>query len=307
MEENNPQGRGLRWNIAQRLEFIEFRLVWEGRVNRSDIADRFGVTLQQASADLALYESTAPTNIAYDRNAKTFLAARSFVPHFLREVSDRQLLQLSSIAAGLVEREDTWFGELPPVGVLPVPQRSVSTKVVRSILEAIRNRAAVEIEYQSLKRPDAIRRMVEPHALAHNGIRWHIRAWCPKNTAFRDFVLSRITGTGEFAPRTVDPLFDREWFDEIELLLAPNPALSDGARRSLVKEYGMTRGRLRLVTRVALAFYLIQHLNLDLDLPPERQQLVLLNKEAVDKACKDALAACSSALAGRDAQSRSDE
>ena len=27
----------MRWGVEQRLEFIEFRLLWEGGVNRSDI------------------------------------------------------------------------------------------------------------------------------------------------------------------------------------------------------------------------------------------------------------------------------
>ena len=35
----------LRWGVEQRLEFIEFRLFWEGHVNRSDLMDQFGVEL----------------------------------------------------------------------------------------------------------------------------------------------------------------------------------------------------------------------------------------------------------------------
>ncbi|WP_348525014.1 hypothetical protein [Pararhodobacter sp. SW119] len=42
----------LRWGIEQRLEFIEFRLFWEGHVNRSDLMDQFGVSVNQASTDL---------------------------------------------------------------------------------------------------------------------------------------------------------------------------------------------------------------------------------------------------------------
>ena len=42
----------LRWGVEQRLEFIEFRLFWEGHVNRSDLMDQFGVSVNQASTDL---------------------------------------------------------------------------------------------------------------------------------------------------------------------------------------------------------------------------------------------------------------
>ena len=58
----------------------------------------------------------------------------------------------------------------------------------------------------------------------------------------------------------------------------------------------MTRGRLRLPTRVALAFYTRQHLNLDIDLPPSRKQLVLLNKDEVDAAVAAAEAATVEAM-----------
>ena len=46
--------KGIRWGIERRLEFIEFRLYWEGGVNRSDIVEEFGVSVPQASKDLTL-------------------------------------------------------------------------------------------------------------------------------------------------------------------------------------------------------------------------------------------------------------
>jgi predicted DNA-binding transcriptional regulator YafY len=157
---------------------------------------------------------------------------------------------------------------------------------MRWILEAIRTKSSIEIDYQSMKKPEAIRRTIAPHALGHDGVRWHARAWCPKNGEFRDFVLSRIMATGSLSPCEVSPLKDHEWCTEIAMILAPNPALSEGAQRSLAKEYGMARGQLKIRTRVALAFYLIKHLNLDLEnLEPERQQLVLLNRAETETAC----------------------
>ena len=49
----------LRWGVEQRLEFIEFRRFWEGRVNRNDLMDQFGVSVNQASADLNRYISAS--------------------------------------------------------------------------------------------------------------------------------------------------------------------------------------------------------------------------------------------------------
>lgn len=297
MDEVEPPEQRLRWSVAQRLEFIEFRLVWEGRINRADVAERFGVTVQQASGDLALYEQYAPDNLIYDRMAKRFIPSARFDPIFLRPLADRQLLQLAAIGGGMVDPSETWFDLLPPIGVVSIPPRSVATVTMRWILEAIRTNSLIEIDYQSMKKPDSVRRLIAPHALGHDGVRWHARAWCPKNREFRDFVLSRINGTGELRPSGISPELDIEWSTEIAMILAPNPALSEGARRSLSKEYGMNRGQLRIPTRTALAFYLIQHLDLDLDdLPPERRQLVLVNRDEVEEACEVARAMAKGAI-----------
>ena len=50
----------LKWGVERRLEFIEFRLFWEGGVNRSDLIDTFGVSVPQASKDLTHYQERAP-------------------------------------------------------------------------------------------------------------------------------------------------------------------------------------------------------------------------------------------------------
>lgn len=296
MEESDQPDQPLRWSIAQRMEFIEFRLVWEGRIKRADLAERFRVTVQQASADLGLYEARAPENLSYDRNAKRFVPAPSFSPHFLKPIADRQLLQLAAIGGGLVDPAETWFDTLPPIGVVPIPQRSVETNTMRWILEAIRTGSALDIEYQSLRSPNPAWRTIAPHALGHDGERWHTRAWCPKNQEFLDFVLSRISGTGKLQPNNIPPSADREWFDEVDVVLAPNPGLAEGIRQSLAKEYGMSRARLRIRTRVALAFYMIEHLKLNLDLRPEQKHLVLMNKDEVDAACERAKASTRIAL-----------
>ena len=38
----------LKWGVERRLEFIEFRLFWEGGVNRSDIIGTFVEELMRA-------------------------------------------------------------------------------------------------------------------------------------------------------------------------------------------------------------------------------------------------------------------
>ena len=91
MERDRSQ---LRWGVEQRLEFIEFRLFWEGHVNRSDLMDQFGVSVNQASTDLNRYIGFAPDNMIYDKSARTYVRGPGFKPQFLEPDASRYLAQL---------------------------------------------------------------------------------------------------------------------------------------------------------------------------------------------------------------------
>ena len=65
-----PDKSELRWGVERRLEFIEFRLFWEGHVNRGDLTDAFSVSVNQASTDLNRYLGMAPDNMFYDKSAR---------------------------------------------------------------------------------------------------------------------------------------------------------------------------------------------------------------------------------------------
>ena len=93
----------LKWGVERRLEFIEFRLFWEGGVNRSDIIDMFDVSVPQASKDLTLYQERAPHNALYDKSAKRYVASEQFEPHFLKPDPDGYLSRLRSVAEGLID------------------------------------------------------------------------------------------------------------------------------------------------------------------------------------------------------------
>ncbi len=68
----------MKWNIKQRLEFIEFRLFWEGKINRKDLIDSFHVSVPQASTDIKSYKKKAPGNIYYDKSVKQYLVVVQF-------------------------------------------------------------------------------------------------------------------------------------------------------------------------------------------------------------------------------------
>lgn len=90
----------MRWGVEKRLEFIEFRLFWEGGINRADIVDQFGVSVPQASKDLTLYEEKAPGNLIYDKSAKRYKAADEFKPVFMKPNASIYLAHLRETNGG---------------------------------------------------------------------------------------------------------------------------------------------------------------------------------------------------------------
>lgn len=279
-----PEKEDVRWGLAQRFEFIEWRAYWVGRVNRGDLEEQFGVSTPQASLDLRAYQESAPGNIEYVASEKAYLRLDTFRPKYLRLSADHYLLQLDAILNGAISATDTWFGSLPPAAVMPSVIRSIEAETLRAILRAIERRQALDIDYLSLTKRRW--RTIAPHSLAFDGHRWHARAWCVEHRDFRDFVLSRVLSVGESKPPDADPTNDIEWHTMVDMKIIAHPALDPAQRSAIERDYGMKDGALILRTRAALSFYLIRRLNLDLKdefVPPERKQISLSNLDEVNE------------------------
>ena len=277
----------LRWGVERRLEFIEFRLFWEGYVNRGDLIDVFGISVQQASTDLNRYLGLAPENMAYDKSAKAYVRGSDFAPLFLKPDASRYLAQLRSVADGILDRTDAWIGSLPEFDATPTPVRGVDDKTLRMVVAAIRRAEAIEIKYQSLSRPEPRWRWIAPHAIGFDGFRWHARAFCEVDQVFKDFVLSRITDTCGTRPRACDPADDTDWHEHVVLEIGPHPGLSDTQQKVIALDYGMRAGKAKLKVRCAFLYYALKRLGLDTDPAarrPQDQQIVLLNTELLKKA-----------------------
>lgn len=137
----------LRWGIEQRLEFIEFRLFWEGHVNRSDVVEQFGLSVNQASTDLNRYIGLAPDNMVYDRSARTYVRGPEFRARFLRPDASRYLAQPRSLADDIMDSDDVWIADLPSYDAAPTPARGVDPVTLRSVVGAIRRSEAIEVKY----------------------------------------------------------------------------------------------------------------------------------------------------------------
>jgi hypothetical protein len=274
----------LRWGVEQRLEFIEFRLFWEGHVNRSDVMEQFGLSVNQASSDLSRYIGLAPHNMDYDRSLRTYVRQPGFKPVFDKLDAGRYLAQLRSVADGILDQDDCWIAGLPAYDSAPTPARGVDSATLRSVVDAIRRSEAIEVQYQSLSNPEPRWRWIAPHAIAFDGFRWHARAFCFGDEVFKDFLLSRILDIRGSRESGILADNDQDWHCAVTLEIGPHPALSETQAKVIALDYGMKGGKAKIRVRRALLYYALKRLGLDTDpgaRKPQDQQIVLLNLSTI--------------------------
>jgi hypothetical protein len=274
----------VRWSVERRLAFIEDRLFWLGEVNRADLVNRFGVSMSQASVDIARYLALEPSDISYDKSAKRYVAGEHFKPVLAKPDASRFLGELRLVNAGILSPEESVFGAAMPFDATPLPERPVDPFVLRAVLRAIRGRRALDVAYQSMSRTEPMRRKIEPHALGYDGFRWHARSFDRETGEFRDFVLGRLSKpkvAGEAQSRPAD---DVEWETYVGLVIAPHPKLTPAQRRAIADDYGIRKDSTTIRVRRALLFYALKRLGLDVSpdaRSPSEQHIVLLNRDEI--------------------------
>ena len=273
------------WGQDKRLEFIDFRLLWDGKINRGEVAEYFNVSIQQASLDFAKYLVVTGDNMVYDRRDKVYRATENFKPLFIAPDTQTYLNELSGLAIGTISPSLSFMGARPPCDVVTLPIRRVRTEMLLPILWAIRDGTEIEIKYQSMKHPDPTRQWIAPHSLAFDGSRWHARAWCHGSSRFRDFVLTRFQEIYGHRQGSVDAQTDTEWQTFVVIEIEPNPNLTVSQRDSVVTDFGMQTGRLSKTIRRALVSYFVRHLRIDLAC--EAQPIIWANRSQFEDVTRD--------------------
>lgn len=284
----------LRWGVEQRLEFIEFRLFWEGSINRSDIMDTFSVSVPQASKDLSLYQERAPGNMEYDKRAKTYIALPDFTLRYLEPDPHVYLSRLRLISEDLSTSQESWIGMPPESDIAITPRRDVDIRVLRKMLSAVREKRSIKVNYQSMSpdRPDPLWREITPHAFGYDGFRWHTRAYCHLQKQFKDFLLPRILEVGELGAPGQRENEDVLWHEFFDIEIIAHPGLTESQKLIVGKDYGFVSGKGSVSVRYAMLFYVLRRLGL-MGYPekedPRRQHIVAAHPEDV----QDALARAS--------------
>lgn len=273
-----------KWSQDRRLEFIDFRLRWEGKLNRADLTKHFAISIPQASLDIARYLELAPANMAYDKSARVYVASASFKVRYSSSDASQYLNELLTTQPGHFGPETSFVGWRPSLDLVPTPGRQLSSDTLAKLVAAIREHQAVSVVYQSMTQEEPQPRAISPHALAHDGFRWHVRAYCHLRNQYRDFVIARVLKISLSPVPYMEPANDKQWADVVQLVLTPNPELSRAHQAVIELDYGMSKGKVVLSCRQALLFYALKHLGLDQQTgsSPKAHQVVLQNRSEIE-------------------------
>lgn len=255
----------------EHARFIELIAQWEGRINATNLQKRFNVSRQTATKTLQAYCRRHPGNISYNSSFKGYVPSGVFETYYclglleeycqLYECNDQDRHSLADSCFQLVE----------------APIRNIQPTLVRPIFKAIRDQLRLDIGYASVSSPNYEERIISPHSMVFDGMRWHVRAYCEKNEDFRDFVLSRFSGVfNEEGKAQFGREHDKKWNTWVDLIIEPDPRLSPDRKRIIEMDYQMEKGQRCLKTRAALLMYLLQKLHLDdCKSSPEAQQIIV--------------------------------
>lgn len=258
-----------QWAEMERLRFIERSAYWRGTIQRQDLAKVFGLSMAQASADLQGYQRVNPGSLNYNLNRKRYEGAEFFplkvTDHSLEEAMG---LFLKGGAEARIAGQVRMMGEgasgESQVYVVRMPDRRASADVERKVFLAVARRLRLRTRYFSVNSGTTDWRWMQPRAFAHDGNRWHVRAWCEKDGQWKDFTLSRFA--------------EAEWPVEGEICEAPDEGMAQSkvlslkahgelqaARREAVElDYGMREGRVTFTVPNALENYVRERLGLPL-------------------------------------------
>lgn len=245
-----------QWAGRERQLFIERLAWWKGVVNRGDVRDVFGISAAQASADLQGYQEMNPTALVYNVRAKRYESGEKMMcvmhePRIEEAVSLFMGIGVPGLClAGRIQSAAT-------VDFFRPLEREADGAVQRRVFLALDQGRRLGVKYWSVNSSRGSLREIAPHALGHDGCRWHVRAWCFENGEFRDFVLSRIEAAEWPGDVFTTDAVDEEWARVETVVLQPHSGLNEERRKGIIHDYGMKGGELKVKVRAAMKEYFL--------------------------------------------------
>lgn len=269
------------WAQAWRLRFIDFRLRWEGRLNRKDLEEFFGISAQQATNDLAAYTAAGDhDNLRYEPKHKAFVGPPWFRPLFPSSASRYYLNELLSLHTEMHEPGNSFVSWRPPLASVPALGGRMDGDQLAALLRAIREHRVVNARVVDTERESVDFQLLSPHGLANDGRRWYVRAFRHSRKQFAQFNLAWIEELTVGEPSKVDFAEDMPWHTELQLHLVSAPNLTEPQRRAVVLDCGMSAdGHLHVVCKQAMLIQTLKALDL---LEGDTPQVHLANRSEIE-------------------------
>lgn len=270
-------------NQEERLIYIERKLYWDGYISRNSIKKQFGISTPQATNDLKEYRTLAPENISYNASEKQYLVTESFSPYFQGSISSKSYLD-SILSSDIYPADRVSMGNSLEHAFLPMLNRPIKDELLRDIVKAIQSNQIVEMDYSSLSSGKTSYRSISPHALVHDGFRWHVRAFCYKKLAFRDFNLGRIKNIKKTGlPSQVNHSEDLLWSTIVSAQVSINEKLSEDHKEIINNEFDMIDGRIQIEIRAAFIIYIRHQIQSLTHFDEKDSYLVIKNDEDLEE------------------------
>jgi len=269
----------------RKMQFIEVVMQWVGEISTTQLQEYFSISRNTAQTLIQKYQTKYPQNtFNYCNSTKRHTPPETFKP-CLTEGSLNEYLsffgeQINTGENNTIVKQSSVNNlneNNTHLELLAPPIRNINPTLVRGVIKACMQNLRMDIEYLSMTSGELEGRIICPHTLVNDGIRWHVRAYCEKNRAFRDFVLSRFGPEVDYRGKSeLTKTEDTEWNHWLTVTLIPDPRLSAIKQKVIAMDYLMTDKKLNIQCRAALVKYLLQKLRVDTyQQKPEGQQIFL--------------------------------
>jgi len=251
------------WAARERLRAVEVMLWWRGWAGRSDLVEWFGISPAQASSDFQKYLLMNGKGISYQTSRKRYEAGADF-KCLLHEPSLEEAVGVFLGGRMPGAKSDEAAPEMSArLAILKLPKREAPAALSRPVFSALLAGQRLRVLYHSVNSNSVAWRYLRPGALAWDGRRWHVRAWCETREAWRDFALGRISKADWPEAAEGQPPEDEDWNQWETVRFKINPELEDESKNSIRIDYGLDGERMEIRVRRALKGYLLAEMFID--------------------------------------------
>lgn len=227
-----------------RLEQITRLLIWEGRLSRAQLMERFGLSGTRASEWLKEFRDGRPDWAEWDTKLRSLVTTKAAY----LAVEKNEAAAVSFL--GFTEPDVITFDDDSTL-VMPWDFSKVSPYVFSRLRLAIKDGVRIAFSYSSMTRPVIHDRVIEPHSIIRAGRRWHVRGYCTERKDFRDFVLGRMSDVAlKNEPCEHHVGDDAKWNRAVKVRLIAHPLLSVDQAQVVRREFSPARLRASLRAEV---------------------------------------------------------